>query len=175
MIGYGEGGLLALYAAALDPRIDAALVSGYFDSRQDVWQEPIYRNVFGLLDEFGDAELASLVAPRALMVEACRVPQVAGPPQPRDGRNSSAAPGRLTTPSVATRASRVRSGRGAGRRACRCRSDFELVASDEGDGPPGSAAALEKFLAALADGAKLAPLVGPADASAQASSIRKRG
>ena len=63
--GYGEGGLLALYAAALDPRIDAALVSGYFDSRQNVWQEPIYRNVFGLLDQFGDAELASLVAPRA--------------------------------------------------------------------------------------------------------------
>ena len=47
-------------------------VSGYFDSRQNVWQEPIYRNVFGLLDAFGDAELASLVAPRALVVEACR-------------------------------------------------------------------------------------------------------
>ncbi len=61
--GYGEGGLLAIYSAALDPRVDATLVSGYFDSRQNVWQEPIYRNVFGLLDEFGDAELASLVAP----------------------------------------------------------------------------------------------------------------
>ena len=33
VMGYGEGGLLALYAAALDPRIDAAGVSGYFDSR----------------------------------------------------------------------------------------------------------------------------------------------
>ena len=76
VIGYGEGGLVALYAAALDTRIDAACVSGYCDSRQDVWQEPIYRNVFGLLDQFGDAELASLVAPRALIVEACRTPQV---------------------------------------------------------------------------------------------------
>ena len=32
MIGVGEGGLLALYAAAVDPRIDAALVSGYFQT-----------------------------------------------------------------------------------------------------------------------------------------------
>ena len=32
--GYGEGGLIAFYAAALDTRIEAVLVSGYFDSRQ---------------------------------------------------------------------------------------------------------------------------------------------
>ena len=56
--GYAEGGLIAFYAAAADTRIDAALVSGYFDSRQQVWAEPIYRNVWGLLDEFGDAEIA---------------------------------------------------------------------------------------------------------------------
>ena len=41
VIGWGEGGMLALYAAALDPRITAVCVSGYFDSRQNVWQEPI--------------------------------------------------------------------------------------------------------------------------------------
>src|SRR5947208_14895890 len=29
--GYGEGGLIAFYAAAVDLEIDAALVSGYFD------------------------------------------------------------------------------------------------------------------------------------------------
>jgi dienelactone hydrolase len=76
--GYGEGGLIAFYAAALDTRIDAALVSGYFDSRQRVWSEPIYRNVWGLLEEFGDAELATLIAPRALIVEFSKGPQVAG-------------------------------------------------------------------------------------------------
>src|SRR5947199_1145486 len=38
--GYAEGGLIAFYSAALDPRIDATLVSGYFDSRQKVWSEP---------------------------------------------------------------------------------------------------------------------------------------
>jgi dienelactone hydrolase len=76
--GYAEGGLIALYAAAADTRIDAALVSGYFDSRQHVWSEPIYRNVWGLLREFGDAELATLIAPRGLVVEYSAVPNVTG-------------------------------------------------------------------------------------------------
>ncbi len=95
--GYAEGGLIAFYAAALDTRIDAALVSGYFTSRQRVWKEPIYRNVFALLHEFGDAEIASLIAPRALMVEHSPVPQIEGPPKPRQGRGG-AAPGQLATP-----------------------------------------------------------------------------
>ena len=76
--GYAEGGLIAFYAAAVDTRIDAALVSGYFDSRQNVWSEPIYRNVWGLLREFGDAELATLIAPRGLVVEYATVPTVDG-------------------------------------------------------------------------------------------------
>jgi dienelactone hydrolase len=76
--GYAEGGLVAFYAAAVDTRIDAALVSGYFDSRQHVWSEPIYRNVWGLLREFGSAELASLIAPRGLVVEYSTVPDVTG-------------------------------------------------------------------------------------------------
>jgi len=67
--GYSEGALIAFYAAAVDKRIDAALVSGYFTSRQRVWDEPLYRNVWGLLSEFGDAEIASLIAPRPLTVE----------------------------------------------------------------------------------------------------------
>ena len=45
--GYAEGGLLALYAGALDTRIDVTCVSGYFGPRERVWEEPIYRNVFG--------------------------------------------------------------------------------------------------------------------------------
>jgi dienelactone hydrolase len=95
--GYGEGGLIAFYSAALDSRIDAALVSGYFAPRENLWEEPIYRNVFGLLDEFGDAEVASLVAPRALIIEYSDVPAVAGPPPPRRDRRG-AAPGALVTP-----------------------------------------------------------------------------
>jgi dienelactone hydrolase len=99
--GYAEGGLLALHAAALDPRIDAALVSGYFDNRDGLWQEPIYRNVFGLLREFGDAEIASLIAPRALVLEHSDAPKIAGPPARRDGRGG-AAPGRWQTPEFNT-------------------------------------------------------------------------
>lgn len=72
--GYCEGGLIAMYAAAVDKRIDATLVSGYFNSRQKVWDEPIYRNVWGLLTEFGDAEIASLIAPRPLVIEYSPVP-----------------------------------------------------------------------------------------------------
>jgi dienelactone hydrolase len=100
LAGYGEGGLVALYSAAADTRIDAALVSGYFRSRQQLWQEPIYRNVWGLLREFGDAELARLIAPRALVVEASRHPEISGPPPEQKGRRG-AAPGRITTPELA--------------------------------------------------------------------------
>jgi len=97
--GYGEGGLLAFYSAAADTRIHAAVVSGYFRSRQQLWQEPIYRNVWGLLTDFGDAELAGLIAPRTLIVEASPHPQITGPPPERQGRRG-AAPGGITTPQL---------------------------------------------------------------------------
>ncbi|HWB09949.1 MAG TPA: dienelactone hydrolase family protein [Pirellulales bacterium] len=100
VFGYAEGGLLALAAAALDTRIDVTCVSGYFAPRERVWAEPIYRNVFALLDEFGDAELASLIAPRALIVENSVVPKIDGPPAPHDGRGG-AAPGAWQTPKLA--------------------------------------------------------------------------
>ncbi len=94
VMGWGEGGLIALYAGALDTRIDAVCVSGYFNSRQNVWREPIERNVFGLLDEFGDAELASMVVPRTLIIEAAKGPEMIVPPGTR------ASPGRLVTPEL---------------------------------------------------------------------------
>ena len=98
--GYGEGALIAFYAAAIDARIGAAWVSGYFDARQRVWEEPIYRNVFGLLEQFGDAEIASLIAPRALVIEHRPAPSVNGPPQVRRGRTNAAAPGVISTPQL---------------------------------------------------------------------------
>jgi dienelactone hydrolase len=101
IFGYGEGGAIALYAAALDPRIKAACVSGYFGDRNDIWRQPVDRNVFGLLEQFGDAEVASLVAPRALIVEAARGPEFVIPP------GTGGAPGRLTAPGLATVAAEV--------------------------------------------------------------------
>ncbi len=103
--GYGEGGLLALYSAAVDTRIDGTLVSGYFNRREDLWKEPVYRNVWGLLKEFGDAEIAGMIAPRLLVVEACKGPESAGPPEPVGGRRDVAAPGTGPTYYFASQAS----------------------------------------------------------------------
>lgn len=89
--GWGDGGMLALYAGALDPRIDSTLVSGYFDNRSASWKEPIDRNIFGRLERFGDAELANMVSPGALTIEACRFPEQVIP----GGRG---APAEIATP-----------------------------------------------------------------------------
>lgn len=67
--GRGQGGLLALYATALDDRIQAALVSGYFDRREKLYEEPEDRIVWRLLIHFGDAEIASMASPRELLLE----------------------------------------------------------------------------------------------------------
>lgn len=97
VFGYGEGGLLALYASALRP-FHLTVVSGYFGPRETLWSEPIYRNVFGLLMEFGDAEIASLIYPQPLLIEASAHPAVGGPPQ-IPGRGG-AAPGAIRTPDL---------------------------------------------------------------------------
>jgi len=149
VIGHGEGALLALYAAALDHRVHAVCVSSFFDAREDVWRQPIYRNVFGLLEQFGDAEVASLVAPRALIVEAARAPEVVVPPGTGGG------PGRLTTPDLATVRTEIERAR-ALVDGLPDAAPIELVASgDDGRGPYGSAPALEAFLAGLSDKARL--------------------
>lgn len=134
IIGYGEGGLLAFNAAALDRRIDAVVVSGYFGPRENLFSEPIYRNVWRLLEEFGDAEVASLIAPRTLIVEHCPFPAVDGPPPVSEGR-SGAAPGAITTPSLtAVRKELKRAGELLGTLSPR----FELIEAREA----GSQAAL---------------------------------
>jgi dienelactone hydrolase len=153
-IGYGEGGLLAFYSAAVDTRIDAAVVSGYFQAREEVWQEPIYRNVWALLHEFGDAEIASLIAPRTLIVEASHGVEVEGPPPVRDGR-AGAAPGRLVSPPLASvkaefdRAHASYEQLGVGQ-------NLSLVEPDNGGDSPGSDAALTGFLNALGQDQPLA-------------------
>jgi dienelactone hydrolase len=148
VVGYGEGGLLALYAGAVDPRIDIVGVSGYFDSRQNIWQEPLDRNVFGLLTEFGDAEAASMVAPRRLVVEACAHPAVVIPPGTGGG------PGRIETPALKTVTSELE-------RAIALQGSLDapqpkLIASGDGSGPFGTAAFLAAILQGLAPQATLA-------------------
>lgn len=145
--GYGEGGLIALYSAALDTRISATLISGYFQPREQVWSEPIYRDVWSLLREFGDAEIASLVAPRALIVEATRTPEVAGPPPTTAERRGATPNGVLQTPPVdAVRTEVARAREFYTKLGAR---PIELVESDGGRGLPGSEKALKAFANAL--------------------------
>lgn len=92
--GYGEGGMLALYTAAIDRRVTSTLISGYFNEREQLWNEPIYRNVFGLLTTFGDAELAIMAWPGQIIIEYSASPFISGPPQATTER-SGAAPGKL--------------------------------------------------------------------------------
>lgn len=136
--GYGEGGLLALMAAALDGRIHATAVAGYFQKRENVvWSEPIYRNIWSQLEQFGDAEVAGLIAPRFLLIENSPHPRVDGPPPERDGRRGAAS-GR-----IAANADPV-SVRSEVERARRYHSNLQMV-----DGGPGGEAALGLFLREL--------------------------
>ncbi|MEY3226085.1 MAG: hypothetical protein RLZZ536_704, partial [Planctomycetota bacterium] len=95
--GHGEGGMEALFAAALDTRIQVCGVSGFFGPREQSWQEPIERNFFGLLRHFGAAELAALTAPRTLLV----IPEP-GPVVVLEGNGG--APAELRSPDAAAAA-----------------------------------------------------------------------
>jgi dienelactone hydrolase len=111
--GYGEGGLIARLAAAVDERIKYVAPLGQGGPAEEMWAEPIYRNVWGFLREFGTAELTRLIMLRFRIAEPQTVPRngvaiidanlgwpiIKGPPPVRPGR-SGAAPGRLTLPSV---------------------------------------------------------------------------
>ncbi len=142
LIGWGEGGMLALYAGSLDARIDVVLTSGYFNSRQNLWREPIDRNVFGLLEQFGDAELAAMVVPRTLIVEAAAGPNFEIP------AGTGGGPGRLVTPSLEDvrrefhRAEQLVEG-------LRPVPPMRLIESGDGTGAFGSQEALKAFLEAL--------------------------
>jgi dienelactone hydrolase len=70
LFGHRQGGMTALLAAAVDSRITGSVVSDYFDSRDRCWAEPVDRRLRGRLIQFGDAELAALIAPRSLTIEA---------------------------------------------------------------------------------------------------------
>ena len=89
--GWGEGGWIALATGAVDSRVQHTIVSGHFGPRENVWSEPIHRNVHGLLKSFGDAQLAALIAPRNLWIDP-----VAGPSVSIGGEGG--APGELKGP-----------------------------------------------------------------------------
>ncbi|MBM3815148.1 MAG: hypothetical protein FJW20_26330 [Acidimicrobiia bacterium] len=72
-IGDGMGGLLVLYAAALDKRITAAAATGTLISYASIAASEIYTHRFGafgpaFLRDFDLPDLATLIAPRTLLL-----------------------------------------------------------------------------------------------------------
>jgi dienelactone hydrolase len=161
VLGFGEGGLLALYTAALDPRITACWVSGYFQQRESIWQEPIYRNVWGLLTEFGDAELAGMIAPRRLIIESCSAVNVAASSEKQEGRKAVAAPGRITTSSLNLVRAELDRANAFFLLYGKPEELISVVSAENGDGPPGTEKALLAFAQKLGVLEQLAPQASP--------------
>ena len=147
--GVGEGALLALYAASIDRRIRSTLVCGYYQAREDIWQEPIYRNIWGLLTEFGDAELARLVAPRRLVIEACRAVESSGPPEARAGRRQAAAPGRIAEIPLSSVQHEFARGKQVFRQLKQQDKMVLAISGEMGQGTPGSLNAMTAFATGL--------------------------
>lgn len=149
VLGWGEGGMLAFFAAALDQRIQVAGVSGYLGSCDTMWQQPVDRNVFSYLRDFGDAETAMLISPRPLVVEACRSPHVTIP------SGLGGAPGELTAirvNNVRAAVDRIQALAQQGKRE----THAKLVISGDGQGPFGSDSFLGTFLGAFGHPLELA-------------------
>lgn len=167
VFGHGEGGLLAFYSGALDERIAAVGVSGHFRNRTQFWQEPLYRNVWRLLRGFSDAELASMIAPRVLIVEAANAPDIPGLPPILDlerVRGRVGAPGKIEPAPLAE----VRAEVDRAREAFEARdaaASLVLIEPTEEDAGPGSASALEALLHGLGvEAGGVAPVSSPQDA-----------
>lgn len=62
--GEREGAGIAQFAAALDERIGLVYHSAYPGLREDLWAQPIYRNVWGLLKDFGPQEMRRMLRGR---------------------------------------------------------------------------------------------------------------
>lgn len=62
--GDGEGAAVAIFSAVLDARIAQVEAHGFSLESPPLWKQPLYRNVFGILRDFGDAEFAALLGGR---------------------------------------------------------------------------------------------------------------
>ncbi|HEX3796390.1 MAG TPA: alpha/beta hydrolase family protein [Acidimicrobiales bacterium] len=74
MIGLSYGGTVTLFTAALDSRVSAAVVSGYFSSWAESHKMPFNmcgsQVVHGMLGRLEHEDLGALIAPRPLLVES---------------------------------------------------------------------------------------------------------
>ena len=152
IFGYGDGAMLAFYASAIIYDVDACGVSAYFGDRSKIWTEPVDRNVFGLLERFGDAEVAAMIAPRKLVVEVAKPPGVVVQP------GTAAAPGAIASQDLAF--VRKEAAKALGFVANLSPKEFLTVVSSgaDGSGPFGSEPAVDAFLRALS--AEIVPKAG---------------
>jgi dienelactone hydrolase len=76
VVGFSYGGTLALFVAACDTRVAAAVVSGYFsswaESHKVPWNMCGSQVLFGMLGHMEHADVGALIAPRPLLVQTGR-------------------------------------------------------------------------------------------------------
>jgi dienelactone hydrolase len=74
MVGLSYGGTVTLFTAALDQRVAAAVVSGYFsswaESHKMPWNMCGSQVAFGMLGRLEHEDLGALIAPRPLLIES---------------------------------------------------------------------------------------------------------
>jgi hypothetical protein len=122
-----------------------------------LWDQPVDRMVFSLLTQFGDAELAAMVAPRSLVVEVGTAPQ----------SNRSAAEGENGAPyeiRLATMAA-VRDFSAKARQVARVPNKAPWLTVVQ-SALPGSSPALKSFLNSLSDEVNLVAIQAPPDSPA---------
>lgn len=80
--GFSGGAMQSLYLSALDERIHAAFLSGYMygfrDSLLRMNRNCSCNYVPHLMEHFDMGDIASLIAPRRLMIQSCREDRLAG-------------------------------------------------------------------------------------------------
>ncbi len=92
VIGYGDGGMIALYAVAIDARVTHAYIAGYYSGHTNRSSQPIDRNLWNLTAEFGDAELHAMCAGTVQAALHFDGPKWSGPRTGKPGL-AGAAPG----------------------------------------------------------------------------------
>lgn len=82
-LGFSGGGMQALWLSALDKRVGIAVISGYFYGYRDALltlnQNCSCNYVPHLWEHFDMGDIASLIAPRPLLIQSCRGDRLNGP------------------------------------------------------------------------------------------------
>jgi dienelactone hydrolase len=84
--GVGEGAWIAQFAAMLDDRISAVDLRNASIEPESLRDQPVHRNVFGLMRDFGDAEIRNMLGARLQRIPRSDAPAVPSNPVDRKRR-----------------------------------------------------------------------------------------